>query len=185
MQSVNPNFGLSGTITGGPDPVVGNTNQDYSLLINPTVFLGTPDVTVQPRLLCDPRKGHGHNVYFNSSCFGLPTQIGTNGTYRFPYIHGPAYIENDLTLTRNITLRKEQGLNIRLAAFNFLNHPINSFNGNQQSEYTLSFNHNDPTITNPVDPSVLASIMNVNADFGHAELKSGRRVVELSLKYKF
>jgi hypothetical protein len=27
--------------------------------------------------------------------------------------------------------------------------------------------------------------MNVNADFGHAALKSGRRVVELSVKYKF
>jgi len=185
MQSVNPNFGLAGTITGGPDPIVGNTTQDYSLLINPTVFLGTPDVTVQPRLLCDPRKGHGNNVYFNASCFGLPTQIGTNGTYRLPYIHGPAYIENDLTLTRNVSLKKEQNLNIRLAAFNFLNHPINSFNGNQQSEYTLSFNHNDPTITNPADPAVLASITNVNADFGHVELKSGRRVVELSLKYQF
>jgi hypothetical protein len=31
----------------------------------------------------------------------------------------------------------------------------------------------------------LSSIQNVNADFGHADLKSGRRVVELSLKYNF
>jgi hypothetical protein len=185
MQTVNPNFGLAGTITGGPDPVVGNLTQNYSLPITPQVFLGTPDVTVQPQLLCDPTKGHGHNVYFNAACFGLPTQLGTNGTYRFPYIHGPAYIENDLTLTKNVSLKEGQSLHLRFAAFNFLNHPINSFNGNDQSEYTLSFNHQDMTITNPASPGVLASIPNVNTDFGHAALKSGRRVVELSLKYNF
>ena len=185
MQSVNPNFGLAGTITGGPDPVVGNLNQSYSLPLTSQVFLGTPDVSLQPRLLCDPNQGRGHNVYFNSACFGLPTRIGTNGTYRLPYIHGPAYIENDLTATKNISWKDGQSLHLRLAAFNFLNHPINSFNGNESQNYTLSFNHQDLTITNPASPAVLSSISNVNTNFGRIDLKSGRRVVELSLKYNF
>lgn len=185
MQSINPNFGLSGTITGGPNPVVGNATQNYSLPITSAVFLGTPDVRVQPRLLCDPNRNRGKGVYFDASCFALPSQIGTNGTYRFPYIHGPAYIANDLTVTKNVTLREGQNLSLRIAAFNFMNHPINSFNGNQQSEFTLSFNHQDAKITNPADPAVLNSIKNVNTDFGQVSLKTGRRVVELSLKYNF
>ena len=186
MQSVNPNFGLAGTITGGPDPVVGNLTQDYSLAISSQVFLGTPDVSVQPQLLCNPNNGRGNHVYFNSACFGLPTQLGTNGTYRFPYIHGPAYVESDLTATKNISLKEGQSLHLRFAAFNFLNHPIPSFNSNDPAEYTLSYSYTNPNINNPSSPATLASIPNANAaSFGHADLKSGRRVVELSLKYNF
>jgi hypothetical protein len=186
MQSVNPNFGLAGTITGGPDPVVGNLTQDYSLAISSQVFLGTPDVSVQPQLLCNPNNGRGNHVYFNSACFGLPTQLGTNGTYRFPYIHGPAYVESDLTATKNISLKEGQSLHLRFAAFNFLNHPIPSFNSNDPAEYTLSYSYNNPNIENPSSPATLTSIPNANAaSFGHADLKSGRRVVELSLKYNF
>lgn len=186
MQTVNPNFGLSGTITGAPDPVVGNTNQNYSLPLTAQAFLGTPDVKLQPRLLCNPAATHGNHQYFNPACFALPSAIGTNGTYRFPYIHGPAYIENDLTLQKNVSLKEGQSLNVRFAAFNFLNHPIPSFNGNESQNYTLSYNYTNPSITNPADPSVLATIPNANAaTFGRVDLKTGRRVVELSLKYNF
>jgi hypothetical protein len=46
-------------------------------------------------------------------------------------------------------------------------------------------------LTNLADPATLASIPNANATglykgvFGHASLKSGRRVTEISIKYNF
>jgi hypothetical protein len=91
-----------------------------------------------------------------------------------------------LTLQKNISLKEGQSLHLRFAAFNFLNHPVPSFNGNESQNYTLSYNYTNPSITNPADPSVLATIPNANAaTFGRADLKTGRRVVELSLKYNF
>jgi hypothetical protein len=185
-QSINPDFGLTGTITGAADPVQGNPNNSYTLPLTSQAFLGTPDVSLQPKLLCNPTTGTGNHVYFNNACFGLPTQIGTNGTYRFPYLKGPAYLESDLTVTKNISLREGQSLHLRLAAFNFLNRANPSFNSNQNGNYTLSYNYSNSAVTAPASPALLASIPNTNADiFGHADLKQGRRVVELSLKYNF
>jgi hypothetical protein len=185
-QSVNANFNLTGTIQGAPDPIIGNSSNSYNLPLLPKVFLGTPDVLLQPKLLCNPTTGTGNHVYFNNACFGLPTQIGTNGTYRFPYIKGPAYVESDLTLTKNISLREGQHLQLRFAAFNFLNRANTSFNGNENQNYTLSYNYSSSTVSDLTNPSLLSSIPNSNAGvFGHADLKQGRRVVELSLKYNF
>jgi hypothetical protein len=185
-QSINPDFGLTGSIKGAADPIQGNSTNTYNLSLSSQTFLGTPDVSLQPKLLCNPTTGTGNHVYFNNACFGLPTQIGTNGTYRFPYLKGPAYIESDLTVTKNISLREGQSLHLRFAAFNFLNRANPSFNGNESNNYILSYNLNDPTITAPGNPALLASVPNTNASvFGHADLKQGRRVVELSLKYNF
>jgi len=185
-QSINPNFGLTGTIMGGADPTVSNSSNTYNLPLSSQTFLGTPDVSLQPRLLCNPNTGTGNHVYFNNSCFGLPTQVGTNGTYRFPYIKGPAYVDSDLTVTKNISLHEGQSLHLRFAAFNFLNRANTSFNSNLAGEYTLSYNYSNPAVTAPANPALLESIPNTNAAiFGHADLKQGRRVVELSLKYNF
>jgi hypothetical protein len=183
-QSINPNFGLSGTITGGPNPTTVNATQNYTLSVSPQTFLGTPDVTIQPTLLCNPNSHRGNHVYFNAACFGLPTQIGTNGVYRFPYIHGPAYIENDMTVQKNVSFKDGQSVHLRLAAFNFLNHPIASFNSNAGYEDTLAFNYTSNNLTDI--PAALGTIPNSNAKtFGHADLKTGRRIIELSLKYNF
>jgi hypothetical protein len=185
LQSINANLGLAGTITGGPNPTVTNSTQDYSLPLSQQVFLGTPDVLLQPRVLCNPAAS-GNHLYIKNACFALPTQLGTNGTYRFPYIHGPAYVESDLTLTKNITLPREQSFHIRIAAFNFLNRANPSFNSNLPGEYTLSYSYTNNAITSPTAPATLASIPNANASiFGRADLKLGHRTLEISLKYNF
>jgi hypothetical protein len=184
-QSLSPNLGLNGTILGGAQPKIQSPSGQFSLPLSARVFLGTPDVLLQPKLLCNPTTGTGNHVYFNNACFGLPTQLGTNGTYRFPYIKGPAYVDSDLTLTKNISLSEGKGLHLRFAAFNFLNRANPSFNGNLPGEYQLAYSYSDPSITAP-SPAVLASIPNSNASiFGHTDLKLGRRIVELSLKYTF
>jgi hypothetical protein len=50
----------------------------------------------------------------------------------------------------------------------------------------LGYSYTNNTLTDLNDPSVLASIPNANASiFGHADLKNGRRILEMSLKYNF
>lgn len=187
MQSLggNANFGIGGTITGAPNPTQGSATANYTLPVSNLVFLGTPDVLLEPKVLCDPATS-GNHQYFKNACFSLPTQLGTNGTYRFPYIHGPAFVDSDLTLTRNITLPRSQSLHLRVAAFNFLNRANPSFNTSIPGEYQLGYSDNNSSLTDLTDPSVLASIPNANANiFGKADLKVGRRILELSLKYNF
>jgi hypothetical protein len=187
MQAQSPNFGLQGTIIGAPNSLSGVAGTNYSLSLKNNVFLGTPDVSLQPRVTCNPTASGNHR-YFNSSCFALPTQLGVNGTYRFPYIHGPSFFNTDLSLTRNFPLRHKQNINFRFAAFNFINHANSSFNTNLPAEYQLNYSYTDTTgtITDPTSPSVLASIPNANASqFGTSTLKAGRRVVALSFKYTF
>jgi hypothetical protein len=187
MQSLggNANFGLNGTITGAPNPMQYSATTNYTLPVSNLVFLGTPDVLLEPRVLCNPATS-GNHTYFKNSCFSLPTALGTNGTYRFPYIHGPAFVDSDLTLTRNITLPRSQSLHLRVAAFNFLNRANPSFNSSLPGQYQLGYSYTNNTLTDLNDPSVLASIPNANASiFGHADLKNGRRILEMSLKYNF
>jgi hypothetical protein len=186
MQAQSTNFGVQGTIIGAPNTLSGVSGTNYTLGINDQTFLGTPDVPLQPRVTCNPAAVSGSHHYFNSACFSLPTQIGVNGTYRFPYIHGPAFFNTDLSVQRNFPFSGKKNLFIRVAAFNFINHANSSFNTNLPAEYQLNFGITDPTITNPASPSTLASIPNANAAFfGTSTLKAGRRIAELTLKYTF
>jgi hypothetical protein len=190
LQSASANLGLNGTITGAPNPTVTNGSANYTLQVTPQAFLGTPDVVLEPTVTCNPHESGNHN-YINNNCFHLPAGIGTQGTYRWPYLRGPGFFDSDLTVTKNINLPREQHLIVRLAAFNFLNRANTSFNSNNPQEYQLSYNDTDPSLTNLADPSTLASIPNANATgiykgiFGHAGLKTGRRVAEVSIKYNF
>ena len=45
-----------------------------------------------------------------------------------PYIKGPAFFNNDLSLFKNFQLSEAKKIQFRVSAFNFLNHPLASFN---------------------------------------------------------
>jgi hypothetical protein len=169
-----PNFSVQGT-------VVGTSN---SLPLSSIAFLGTPDVLLQPRLLCDPTTAGGSHRYINGACFGLPTQLGTNGTYRFPYIHGPAFFNSDLTLRKSFALRDKQSVQVRFAAFNFLNRANTSFTSGFPNQTILDFS-NANAGANPAATNVLSSLTSQHPEFGSAPLKVGRRVVGISLTYQF
>jgi hypothetical protein len=161
LQSTNysTNFGLNGFI-----PVTPNTP---SYPINSQTYLGTPDVSLQPLLTCDPRTNLRRRQYMRSDCFALPPQGGANGPMQFPYIHGPAYFQSDLTLVKDFKLKEKQMLEFRAAAFNFLNHKLPTFSKFEPGEVSLVF----PAINDPA--------------FGSSVLNAGRRVLELNAKYTF
>jgi hypothetical protein len=165
--SASPDFNLNGFITPSGQP---------TLTVNSQVFLGTPDISLQPVLKCDPRAGLGSHQYINGACFGLPN-IGTNGQYIFPYAQGPTYFNTDLTAEKGFNLSSDgvRNLRFRIAAFNFLNHGLNSFGTGYASQTNLSLN----------GPSVSSAAYSPSSGFGFAPYKLGRRLLEVSAKFSF
>jgi hypothetical protein len=165
---VSANFGISGTIPAGtklPDgTVVPSGGQGLSsVLIN-----GTPDINVQPVITCDPRSNLGPNQFINGNCFAPPTP-GHNGSFIFPYIKGPALINNDLSLYKTFHIKEKQNIEFRASGYNFLNHPLTSFI-NGDNNFNLTFDANGK-LSNP--------------RFGYADWKTGHRIMQLMVKYNF
>jgi len=67
---------------------------------------------------------------------------------------------------------------LRAAAFNFLNHPLVSFNNNNTNNLNLGFQ--DGVVGSPLTQSMLTY-----QDFGVANIKVGNRLAELEAKFTF
>ena len=131
-------------------------------------LLGTNDIALNPILTCDPRSGLGNNQYINSSCFAMPTAIGQNGPTVLPAIYGPAFFNWDMGLFKNFQLKEAKKIQIRFNGYNFINHPLWSFNG---SNLTLGFDPNTGKVNTPL--------------FGDVTQKQGHRVVQAAIKFFF
>jgi carboxypeptidase family protein len=152
----NRNFNMSGTLADGT--TIGNIQ-----------VTGSPDVTPQPKLTCDPTENIPSGYLFNPACFAAPG-VGDNGNYVFPYIKGNAYSNLDLSLFKNFSIgSKGQKLQLRIAAYNALNHP--TAYADPGTNLTLQF-------TNGVQS---------NPNFGKLpdDNKFGRRIVQLAVRYTF
>ncbi len=163
--TASPDFNLGGFITTPGEPV---------LTVNNQTILGTPDVSLQPVLKCDPRTSLGSHQYINGACFGLPN-IGSNGQYIFPYAQGPTFFNTDLTAEKGFSLGGERNLRFRVAAFNFLNHGLNSFGTGYAQQTVLSLN----------GTSISNAAYSPSSGFGFAPYKLGRRLMEVSAKFTF
>jgi hypothetical protein len=172
------NFGLSG----GAGYTAGGTQ--VSIPLSAAVWLGSSDYTLQPTVLCDPRKGLQKNQFVNGSCFGLPA-MGNQGQWNLPDVHGPVYFKSDLSVYKDITISGRQNMQFRLSGFNFLNHPLTSFNNINLS--TLYLNAGDCTgCTYTTAGQALAGLSITNAaSFGSTAFRNGVRIVELGFKYNF
>jgi hypothetical protein len=176
-QSYSQDFGLIGML--GPGAILGNSQPAGTTLIqvNNKAFLGTPDVSLQPTITCNPGIHTQKGQFINSACFGLPQVSGANGPFIFPYIHGPAWFNSDLTAMKNVHLSDRQGLQITVAGFNFLNHPLSTFSNVAPQEEQLDF-------INGIDYNPQGA-QQYNGQFGITKFKTGRRILEISAKYTF
>jgi hypothetical protein len=171
------------------DPTFGN-QQTGSISNNN--WLGTGSVQLQPTVTCNPTAGLHAHQYVNMSCFGVSAP-GTNGQYQFPYIHGPAYFNSDLAVFKTFKITERQNLEFRASAFNFLNHPLDSFlnNGDLKLQFSgNSTNTSSPgtyafTNTTSGPPAGVSTLGNSTTYPGYASTRFGRRVMELSMKYSF
>ena len=163
------NVAMSGSLTDTAlNQYVSVTNQD---------FLGTPDVSLQPLVTCNPAAHFHSHLYVNGSCFQLPQIGGANGPLLFPYMHGPAYFDSDLTLIKDVALGGPKSFELRAAAFNFLNHPNVTFSNLDPTEEALDF-INGKNLNS-------SQAVQVDTNFGTTDYKVGRRIVEIALKFTY
>jgi hypothetical protein len=197
--------GITG-LQSGPDIAVLNGSSSFNLsggisyqlpgagaatqsTINSSTYLGTPDISLQPVITCDPRKNLQSNnplygkQYFNGACFALP-KFGSNGEFELPDLHGPAYFNTDLTVQRTFPIHEKQNVQFRLAGFNFLNHPLRSFAGGNNVGLGLGFG--DPLGFVAATPAqAFAGAVQDTPNFGYTPYKQGYRIVELGARYNF
>jgi hypothetical protein len=131
-------------------------------------LLGTPNIQLNPVLTCNPSSGLAAHQYINSSCFSVPTGIGQNGPSVLPAIYGPGFFNMDLGLFKNFQIKEQKKLQFRLNGYNFMNHPLWSFNG---SNLSLGFDGNTGKVNSPL--------------FGIVTQKQGHRVVQAAVKFYF
>jgi len=173
-----------------------------SVPVSAANWLGSSDYTLQPTITCDPsanlhsspdtstgiaRTAH---QYVNGNCFALP-KPGAQGWWNLPDVRGPLYFKSDLSLYKDFTIKERQTLQFRMAGFNFLNLPINSFNNTNLSN--LSLTYADPVCNAKTgvgtcytsESAALAGLQLNNGSFGKTYYKYGQRIVEFGLKYSF
>jgi hypothetical protein len=132
-------------------------------------ILGTPDLQLNPILTCNPTSNLGSHQYINPSCFAVPTTPGMSVPGVLPAIYGPAFFNSDLGIYKNFPITEKMKLQFRFDGYNFLNHPLWSFNGNN--------------LTLDIDPST--GKLYPNTDFGTVVQKQGNRVIQLAVKFYF
>jgi hypothetical protein len=141
-----------------------------SLNLGNEAITGTPDEISVPVVTCDPRSGLKPHQYFNPGCFAAPSQ-NHNGTFRLPYIHGPAYTNDELGIFKDFKVRDAGRLQIRAQSFNFLNRAPDVY---QQYDSSLYMGYS--TSGKPPDNASTAGVTTT---------RIGHRTIQLAAKYYF
>jgi len=189
VRGVTNGWQVSGVtqVESGPDMFVQSSYLNYTqdglgsapniVSMNDQIgIMGTNAVNLYATIVCNPNMHKSITMsdgtpavqYFNPACF-QPAVRGKNGTTNLPYLAGPMFWNTDLTLSKNFRITESQGLQFRIAAFNFLNHALTSFTGSDPN-LKLHFDGNGNLLTQ---------------NFGIAQYKFGHRVIELGVKYTF
>jgi len=195
--SSNANFGMSASCVNpagtpvGQDPcgAVPNHNaivpgsitpaNPQGIPINNQSILGTNAQQLQPLVTCNPHSGLGSNQFLNGNCFAFPSTPvnagGANGPSLLPVIYGPGYFGWNMALFKNFKISESKNLQFRVQSFNFLNHPLSSFNGTNNLALTFTQDPTDPTNKLTLN----------NANFGKTTTKEGNRIIEMVVKFTF
>jgi len=192
--------GISQIQSGAPIQPNTNGNLNFTTDASQNQVVGTSGQRAVPILICDPRVGLASGQYFNPNCFTSPIPAGEdangnfipgkNGPPIWPYIHGPAYMNHDLSLYKNFKIRESKGVQFRMNAFNFLNHPLPQFG--LGSDLNLSFGglnqiqDGQGGYIQPTSCTLGAAECNNNATTNGKPMgKVGHRVMEFAVKFTF
>jgi len=120
--------------------------------VNSQTLTGSPDYNGRVVVVCDPGSGSDGDPYaqLDTGCFA-PPQVGSVGDESARYfVHGPGIDNLDLSVSKSFVVKDRVRMEVRLDAFNALNHTQYSGVNNTVSFASLS----DPTVTNlPYDGS--------------------------------
>ncbi len=95
-----------------------------------------------------------------------------------PRLTEPTFFDSDISAQKAFLFRDNQNITFRASGFNFLNHPLTTLSSAFTNQYYLNYN-------NPNSTSFAQNSSNTSAGFGVLPFKTGRRILELSLKYNF
>jgi Carboxypeptidase regulatory-like domain len=158
---------------------------DVEALTTKTYF-GTDADSILPVVTCNPRAGLKTLQLVNLSCFSAPT-VGSQGVRQVsPYLRGPMYTDSDLTVYKTFNLTKRQSVQFRASAFDFMNHSLWGFSGNDL--LTLKYGTQDGGHSFYTNSNLLGVAENTWGTMNQKSPYSGAgyaRIVELSLKYNF
>jgi hypothetical protein len=147
---------------------------------------GVGDTTAQPwNLVGDPKidnpqfsngRAVDQNFWFNPAAFARPA-AGTfgNATRNPGGLRGPSFWNWDIALFKNIPLGGTKRIQLRLEAFNFINHPVVGNPTGNNASTTGGANSTVGGVN--VDPN--------SADFGRVLTKTSERNVQLGVKFSF
>jgi hypothetical protein len=166
-NSGNQNFGFS------PNGYRVDPTNPQSYGVSNVSLFGTPDIQLNPLVTCNPASGLGSHQYVNPNCFAIPTAPGQNGPTVLPAIYGPSFFNSDLALFKSFNITESKKIQFRIDGYNFLNHPLWSFNGNNLS---LSYQG---------DPTKAGYGQLQNSAFGTVTQKQGHRVLQFVVKFLF
>jgi len=165
----NQNFGMN--LNGAIIPGSVSLQNPKGIAISNTSILGTPDIQLNPVLTCNPRSNLGPHQWINPNCFAAPTTVGQNGPTILPPIYGPGFFNWDMGLFKNFAITEHKTLQFRVTGYNWLNHPLWSFNGNNLGLNFTQSPQGNITVSNPL--------------FGTATNTQGHRIVEMTVKFFF
>ncbi|HWC17634.1 MAG TPA: hypothetical protein VG498_11510, partial [Terriglobales bacterium] len=173
QASVSSNFGYSAYIPAGTT-FMGKT-LTQPILASAANVLGSPDITLMPRLTCDPRQGLQANQYINGNCFAPFATPGQQGSYIFPSLVGPGYFNTDLSLQKGFTwgASESKKLSFRFSGYNFINHPNRTF-----------LSGDTGLILNFDSTGKLSQGTNA-APFGYATNKIGHRIMQAMVRFSW
>lgn len=149
-------------------------------------WFGTDANSILPITTCNPRSHLARHQLVNLSCFSAP-QVGQQGMRQVhPYLSGPSYTNSDLSLYKTFSVTERQKIQFRASAFNFMNHPLWGFSGNNL--LTLKYATRDGGHSYFTNSSLLGvpesswGVQNQKFPYSGAGYN---RIVELSVKYSF
>lgn len=173
QAAISNNFGYTAYIPAGTT-FMGKTITTAIQASNQNT-LGSGDVNLMPKVICDPRKGLGKHQYVNGKCFAPFATPGQQGTYIFPTMTGPGYFDTDLSLFKDFVFGKSQSkkLTFRFSGYNFLNHP------------NISFQNNDPALNLQFDQNGNMKQAAPGINFGTAYYKVGHRIMQGEVLFSF
>ncbi|WP_263373602.1 carboxypeptidase regulatory-like domain-containing protein [Granulicella aggregans] len=165
----NQIIGIYGTYPANVVPA-GAAYPNATVTISGDSVAGTPDEVAVPIVTCNPAKGLKAHQYFNPNCFTAPYE-GHNGAFRLPYIHGPAYFNDELGIFKEFKMRESSRLEIRAQSFNFLNRGFDTYQPFDSNLY-MGFTDINTAPTNA-------------ASAGITSTRTGHRSFQFAAKYYF
>ena len=132
-------------------------------------LLGTNDIQLNPMLTCNPAVGPGAQSVHQPELFRHPERRSARTARRCCRRSTDRPSSTPIwDFSRTSSSRKSKKLQFRFNAYNFLNHPLWSFNG---SNLTLGFDPNTGKVNTPL--------------FGTVTQKQGHRIVQAAIKFYF